>query len=131
MKELNFKDVITNIKEGEVWLSSVYEIRKDKEGLQIKRLDKNVEQDDGIPFMYFYDSNHTFTLQRKQYTFEEAFKALEEGKQIESVISRRGFKSRDICSKYILFDSEIVDRVNDEFRLFSCNEIRGRWYIKD
>ena len=131
MKELTFKEVITNIKEDEVWLSSVYEIEKDKEGIQVKRLDKNVEQDDNeIPFMYFYDSNHSFTLQRKQYTFEEAFKSFEKGKEIESVVNGKCFKIRDSVSVYIAKD-KTINTVNDEIRLFTHNEIRGKWYIND
>ncbi|EPB8173097.1 hypothetical protein ACRTAL_002272 [Clostridium perfringens] len=131
MKELTFKEVITNIKEDEVWLSSVYEIKKDKEGIQVKRLDKNVEQDDNeIPFMYFYDSNHSFSLQRKQYTFEEAFESFEKGKEIKSVVSGKCFKIRDSVSVYIAKD-KTINTVNDEIRLFTHNEIRGKWYVND
>lgn len=131
MKELTFKEVIVNIKEDEVRLSSVYEIKKDKEGIQVKRLDKNVEQDDNeIPFMYFYDINHSFTLQRKQYNFEEAFKFFEKGREIESVVSRKCFKIRDSVSVYITKD-KTINTVNDEIRLFTHNEISGKWYIND
>ncbi|MGV2640171.1 hypothetical protein GNF86_01780 [Clostridium perfringens] len=134
MKELTFKEVITNIKEDEVWLSSVYEIKKDKEGIQVKRLDKNVEQDNNeIPFMYFYDSNHSFTLQRKQYTFEEAFKSFEKGREIESVYGTK-YKLNKATEEVSIIETQCANKTSIyclQDTLFRCDEIRGKWYINN
>ncbi|MGU8921404.1 hypothetical protein ACV3UV_11905 [Clostridium perfringens] len=125
IKELTFRKVITNIKEGETWESENYIIKCSHKVISIET--KNGEIFNGIAFC----DAVLFTLQRKQYSFEEAFKSLKDGKEIESVVSGRGFKTRNSVSKYVLNNREIVDKVNDEFRLFSYNEIRNKWYIND
>ncbi|MCX0396312.1 hypothetical protein LI014_02785 [Clostridium perfringens] len=125
IKELTFRKVITNIKEGETWESENYIIKCSHKVISIET--KNGEIFNGIAFC----DAILFTLQRKQYSFEEAFKSLKNGKEIESVVSGRGFKTRNSVSKYVLNNREIVDKVNDEFRLFSYNEIRNKWYIND
>ncbi|MBI6005974.1 hypothetical protein H8J86_08400 [Clostridium perfringens] len=125
IKELTFRKVITNIKEGETWESENYIIKCSHKVISIET--KNGEIFNGIAFC----DAILFTLQRKQYSFEEAFKSLKDGKEIESVVSGRGFKTRNSVSKYVLNNREIVDKVNDEFRLFSYNEIRNKWYIND
>ena len=125
IKELTFKDVVAKIKEGETWESANYIIKCSHRVISIET--KNGEVFNGIAFC----DAILFTLQRKQYSFEEAFKSLKSGKEIESVISGRGFKTRNSVSKYVLNNCEIVDKVNDEFRLFSYNEIRNKWYIND
>lgn len=73
----------------------------------------------------------TKQFKRPQYTFQEAFKAFEEGKEIESCESERGFKSKDNDSVCILMEHEICDRVYNGFRLFSHDEVKGKWYIND
>ena len=73
----------------------------------------------------------TKQFKRPQYTFQEALKAFEEGKEIESCESERGFKSKDNDSVYILMEHEICDRVYNGFRLFSHDEVKGKWYIND
>ncbi|MGU8523322.1 hypothetical protein ACV3OO_11890 [Clostridium perfringens] len=125
MKELTFKEVVAKIKEGETWESTNYIIKCSHRVISIET--KNGEVFNGIAFC----DAILFTLQRKQYSFEEAFKSLKDGKEIESVVSGRGFKTRNSVSKYVLNNREIVDKVNDEFRLFSYNEIRNKWYIND
>lgn len=123
MKELTFKEVIANIKEGEVWESDVSYISKRKGVVDIwdNKPSKTVKSilDDAL-----------FILQRKQYSFEEAFKSFEKGREIESVVSRKCFKIRDSVSVYITKD-KTINTVNDEIRLFTHNEIRGKWYIND
>ena len=58
----------------------------------------------------------TKQFKRPQYTFQEAFKAFEEGKEIESCESGDIYKGKE------------------EYRnpyLLSFGEIRGQWYIND
>ena len=70
MKELTFKEVIANIKEGEVWESEEKIIRKISGAIVIGLKDKeNIGSEMG-----FLD-NVKYKLKRKEYTFEEAFKA--------------------------------------------------------
>lgn len=123
MKELTFKDVIVNIKEDEVWESNDISIFKTKDDISI---DWKNGGDNGV--LIFDDEK--FKLKRKQYNFEEAFKFFEKGKEIESVVSRKCFKIRDSVSVYITKD-KTINTVNDEIRLFTHNEIRGKWYVND
>lgn len=109
METLTFREVITNIKEGEVWESRTKLIECKENGLDIIRKNK-------IETNYmFFDYNENFKLQRKEYTFEEAFKVYEEGKELESVVTGISYK-KDYEEEY------------DE--AISINEIRGKWYIK-
>lgn len=124
MKELTFKEVIVNIKEGETWENANYIIKCPHRVISIET--KNGEVFNGIAFC----DDVLFTLQRKQYNFEEAFKSLENGKEIESVVNGKCFKIRDSVSVYITKD-KTINTVNDEIRLFTHNEIRGKWYVND
>lgn len=123
MKELTFKEVITNIKEDEVWESNDISIFKTKDDISI---DWKNGDDNGV--LIFDDEK--FKLKRKQYNFEEAFKFFEKGKEIVSAVSRKCFKIRDSVSVYIA-QNKTINTVNDEIRLFTHNEIRGKWYIND
>lgn len=125
MKELTFREVIANIKEGEVWESLHKTIEFKNNNFIVKSKIKKQNN-------YFVVNEYTtFKLKRPQYTFQEAFKAFEEGKEIESCESERGFKSKDNDSVYILMEHEICDRVYNGFRLFSHDEVKGKWYIND
>lgn len=123
IKELTFKEVIVNIKEDEVWESNDISIFKTKDDISI---DWKNGGDNGV--LIFDDEK--FKLKRKQYNFEEAFKFFEKGREIESVVSRKCFKIRDSVSVYITKD-KTINTVNDEIRLFTHNEISGKWYIND
>lgn len=124
MKELTFKEVIANIKEGEVWESEEKIIQKISCAIVIGLKDKeNIGSEMG-----FLD-NVKYKLQRKEYTFEEAFKAYEEGKEIESkefkykkINGIDGFKL--IREKYGWNECE------DGFEIH-LDEIRDKWYIND
>lgn len=125
MKELTFKEVIANIKEGEVWESEEKIIQKISCAIVIGLKDKeNIGSEMG-----FLD-NVKYKLQRKEYTFQEAFKAYEEGKEIESC---EGCKFKR-CDKDVVL---IIDFAGDKIKrgsceeLFSIKEIRGKWYIND
>lgn len=125
VKERTFKEVIANIKEGEVWESEEKIIRKISGAIVIGFKDKeNIDSE-----MEFLD-NVKYKLQRKEYTFEEAFKAYEEGKEIESC---EGCKFKR-CDKDVVL---IIDFAGDKIKrssceeLFSIKEIRGKWYIND
>lgn len=119
MKELTFREVIANIKEGEVW-----------ERVDDEYISNRIELKNGQLNQYnFWNGKMDFTLKeaglildktlyklkRPQYTFQEAFKAFEEGKEIES------------CeSGYIYNTTE--ENVEEVFYKY---EIQGKWYIND
>ena len=91
--EKTFREVIADIKKGEVWECLGIKITKDSDSIQMLGFGKNT---------IFMDSSRIFNLQRKEYTFEEAFKAYEEGKEIESCYSQYKYKKEgglDLYSK--------------------------------
>lgn len=102
--EKTFREVIADIKEGEVWECGHILITKSNDGIELKGMSSCSS--------YFTDDNKIFKLQRKQYTFEEAFKAYEEGKEIQSISSDKIYqKERDY--------------------LFASYEISKKWYINN
>lgn len=103
-----FKEVISDIKEGEFWENNFKKIWY--EGGRIKVLSfKKCDVDN----MVIFDDTVEYTLQRKKVSFTEAFKAYEEGKEIESCVS---------CRKINLLD---------DIYSFNTNEIKGEWYINE
>lgn len=122
MKELTFKEVIANIKEGEVWESTIKTVSLINGAINIERKNK-------IETYYIYiKESELFKLQRKEYTFEEAFKAYEEGKEIES-IDYRYKKQNGIDGFYSRISGEWQNcetSIEVDFQ-----EIRGKWYIND
>ncbi|HGD0580639.1 TPA: hypothetical protein ACH354_002302 [Clostridium perfringens] len=127
MKELTFKEVIANIKEDEVWESNDISIFKTKDDISISW--KNDDYDNGV--LIFDDEKFKLT-KRKEYTFEEAFKSFNIGKEIESCKSKLKYK---ICENGLI---RIINLTNDEKWLrgnddnnFTVSEIQNKWYIND
>lgn len=125
--EKTFKEVIANIKEGEVWDDGFLKIQMKRGTISIGSLNEE-------PFKniigFVINPCKKFKLQRKEYKFDEAFKAYEEGKEIESC---EGCKFKR-CDKDVVL---IIDFAGDKIKrssceeLFSIKEIRGKWYIND
>lgn len=117
VKERTFKEVIANIKEGQVWGAYDKKIIRTSTGIIFENFGS-----------YFEIGDHfTFKLQRKEYNFEEAFKALEEGKEIESTESHAKYKKIDDCYK----TSIIIGEWNFAGCLLNFHEIKGKWYINE
>ena len=124
----SFREVIADIKKGEVWEYQsnidLFTIRKEESEIEIFWSGSDCT---GINF----GENEKFTLQRKKYTFTEAFKAYEEGKEIESCVDR--------CYRHKLRHGEAYYKTNNiawtnignDENIFSVNEIRGEWYINE
>lgn len=111
--EKTFREVIAGIKEGEVWES--------KEGINgivaIKEKDEIVIRDSEDNLIAYIADTWKFKLKRKQCTFSEAFKAYEDGKEIES------------CVNGELYLKEIDE--HNSYKDFSFNQIRSKWYINN
>ena len=112
--EKTFREVIADIKEGEVWVNDTAPISfiKLRPG-GILDFNKNV----GI------NLNVKYKLQRKEYTFEEAFKAYEEGKEIESCYSGGTYKLQNGGSD--CFGG------GQKKSTIAFSEIRGKWHINN
>lgn len=126
MKELTFKEVIANIKEGEVWENKELELKITFKKNEFYIGDSNDNEINGYVGQ-FINNGLIFKLQRKEYTFEEAFKALEEGKEIESTESHAKYKKIDDCYKTSL----IIGEWNFAGCLLNFYEIKGKWYINE
>ena len=134
MKELTFKEVITNIKKGEVWKSIFKTVKLHENGdIEIKNKDG-----DKVNSMLLSEGN-LFTLQeRKEYTFEEAFKYFEKGMEIESCVDKTRFKTGHYCDVKVIwcfnYQEEVrtyKDSYEDDATIFNLQQIRGKWYVND
>ena len=134
MKELTFREVIANIKEGEVWERVDDEYISNRIELKNGQLNQynlwNGKMDFTLKEAGLILDKTLYKLKRPQYTFQEAFKAFEEGKEIESCVTSYTFRKID---DYI----EVWDKTEGERRylefdeMFSLEEIRNKWYIND
>ena len=76
----------------------------------------------------FLTSEHRiFSIERKKYSFTEAFKAYEEGKEIESEFYKYRYKR--ICGKDMYFCEAKKEWARNPN--FTLKEINGEWYIND
>lgn len=122
MKELTFREVIANIKEGEVWENDTERIiGLGFGGIKIEWLkgDRDV-----------INLNFGYTIKRPQYTFQEAFKAFEEGKEIESCESGFKYEIYEDATKIKRKDYKTIYE-HKAVKIFSTEEIKGKWYIND
>lgn len=123
--EKTFKEVIADIKEGETW------IQKDK-GYIVSKIanfggDIVIELDS---LRRSFGTKGIYVLERKEYSFIEAFKAYEEGKEIESCEYRyKIIDGKDMYSEKDYDDWDILFPEDESF--VSFNEIRGKWYINE
>ena len=121
--EKTFREVIADIKEGEVWESenTLTQIYTRNDVLIIDFKEEVTTEIVKIP------ADAKFRLKRKEYSFEEAFKAYEEGKEVESC----NFRYKKIEGKDSYYD-QIIDNWENRYDVdFSLEEIRNKWYIND
>lgn len=80
---------------------------------------------------FLTSTRRTFSIERKKYSFAEAFKAYEEGKEIESRYGGQKLKKeneKDYCFDYE--KGKYVPLSFDE-TFFDITNIRSEWYIND
>lgn len=121
MKELTFREVIADIKEGEVWDNGYFKIELKGGSYCIGRTQDQVSKNI-IGFVIY--PHVKFKLQRKEYTFQEAFKAYEEGKEIESCYTATKFCENEYLENNVYSDWKLGVR-------FKVDEIKGKWYINE
>ena len=121
--EKTFREVIADIKEGEVWESenTLTQIYTRNDVLIIDFKEEVTTEIVKIP------ADAKFRLKRKEYSFNEAFKAYEEGEVVES---EDGFIYKKINGQDCVCSDEARDWVKNDGG-FSVKEIRGKWYIND
>lgn len=122
VKKLTFREVIANIKEGEVWSSKSKTIEMYQGRILIGM--KNGKKLDS--YNICFSKNVMYSLKSKEYTFEEAFKAYEEGKEIESIHSGYRYKKVNGVDLYTRGGKEWYEE--DDFEI---DEIREAWYINE
>ena len=125
VQEKTFREVIATIKLGEVWESEEKIISLMNTNDVVITLK---DRDTRINSMGFASST-LYHLQRKECTFEEAFKAYEEGKEIESCEGPYRYKKQNGNDAY--FDTSAKAWWNGEPITISLQEIRGKWYINN
>lgn len=121
VKERTFKEVIANIKEGEVWENGYFKVELKGGSYCIGRTQDQVSKNI-IGFVIY--PHVKFKLQRKEYTFQEAFKAYEEGKEIESCYTATKFCENEYLENNICSDWKLGVS-------FKVDEIKGKWYINE
>ena len=125
IKEKTFGKIIAEgIKEGEVWEDENFTLELSYDG------DIRLSHKDGYLdcCAIHIDVNSIFKLKRKEYNFEEAFKAYENNKEIESY---DGTKYKKIDGEdHILTHGAWWSTFNNGVS-FTVKQIRDRWYIND
>lgn len=131
--EKTFREVIADIKVGEVWENidkSHWNLKEincfDNDGRKGIRIVFKKETD----YYTFTDNeNLKFKLKRKEYTFAEAFKAYEEGKEIESC-NENNTRFKKINGKDCFYSNVRKDFLEiDAFIEFK--EVRDKWHINN
>lgn len=124
MKELTFKEVIANIKEGEVWESSEKIIKQIDGQIFVTRKDKTPFNGGAIVF----NNDRKYKLARQEYSFQEAFEAFENGKKIESCCNNYCYKRVGELIHITINNDPLYDYKNVGF-VFSAEQIKNKWYI--
>ena len=121
--EKTFKEVIADIKEGEVWENSLRRIELLNGDIQISRINGKEFNTHILQF----SKSITYKLKRNKYNFNEAFKAYEEGEEIESC--ENGYKYLQNTFTYPGNEQWLCFRNSEQ--MFTTDAIRGKWYIND
>lgn len=126
-----FFEVLAIIKEGEAYINV-------EEGKRLKKIKRNAHGN--IEFMGVVDTmiaptffsidprDKLFKLERKEYSFCEAYIAYKEGKIIKSLESQCCHKKEGIVKKE--WNVANPEKKYDS-TTFSINEIEGKWYVYD
>jgi len=120
--ELLFKDLVSRIKTNEVWEDENFTIELVMGDIEIRH--KEGFEDCAAICI---NPNGIFKLRRNEYTFNAAFEAYKEGKEIESIKSGYRYQIRGgiDCFHGIAADCWY------QGTQFSVDEIREKWHINN
>ena len=124
--EKTFREVIADIKKGEVWENEIFKIFIKDGCIKIHFINEERKfkpTSIGIRI----NEKDIFKLKRELFSFTEAFKAYEEGKEIESLTSGYKYKQNEMFSN----STGGWYGFHDHNGIFSLKEIRGKWYINN
>lgn len=77
-----------------------------------------------------FNNKWLYKLEQPRHSFDEAFKAYEEGKTIESVASKfKFFIDQNTLDNICIDEDGEEEVVDDDEPLFSYEEIKGEWYV--
>lgn len=122
--EKTFREVIRDIKEGEVWERNII-----SGNIKIKLEDDFIMMWKDDKLVFTFGNKYKFKTNKEEYTFSEAFEAYEEGKEIISVVTNicyKKIKNEDKCKMYEDPMSMYITKLDT----FTIDEIRGKWYIE-
>ena len=122
MEKKSFLEVIQDIKKGEVWVTRDM---LDIETISLSVLGQLVITRRGSKKELFIPNEKIFTLRKRVYTFNEAWKALQEGKEIQSVRSQLIFKKH----MGIYQVEHLGVRVEEECLMIDTRDMEEGWYI--
>ncbi len=126
-----FREVLRDIKPGETWICTenciIRDIRCYKDGM-IETTYTTFSQSG----MFCVDGKRLFKLKKNEVEFEDAVKALKEGKIIESCETERMYKVGERGNEKAIFtNTQDSSTWLDLNNIFKQKEVLGRWYIYD
>jgi hypothetical protein len=124
MEKKTFQEVVRDIKRGEVWAThEMFDIETvsltDNGQLVITR--RLNERTDGL----YIPTTKVFVLRKQIYPFNEAWKSLQEGKEIRSVRSQLAFKKH----RGIYQVEHLGVRIEEECLMIDVRDMEEGWYI--
>lgn len=125
-----FQEVIRDIKNGEVWVTCAYDNLEEIRRIGDRICFEFTPSRNGVNIGSTYPAKYKLE-ERKQYDFEEAWRAYEEGKEIESVEREHKYK-KVLNEDYFCDADENIVACRERLNLtFTLDEIRGKWHIND
>lgn len=124
-----FREVLRIIKPGETWecteICNIKEIKCCKNGM-IETTYTTFSQSG----MFCVDGERLFKLKKDEVEFEDAIKALKEGKTIESCETERIYKTRERSGEKVVFvNTRTSSTWLDLDNIFKQKEVFGKWCI--
>lgn len=124
MEKKTFQEVVRDIKKGEVWTThEMFDIETvsltDNGQLVITR--RFNERTDGL----YIPTTKVFVLRKQIYPFNEAWKSLQEGKEIQSVRSKLKYKK--VKDAYSVGHKDFW--VEEESIMMNIKDMEEGWYV--
>ena len=120
-----FREVLQNIKPGETW-----DCINDCNIKSISYIDKSIRIEYCSSIICYVLDDAQFKLKKEEVEFEDAIKALKEGKTIESCETERMYKTRERGDEKVIFvNTRTSSTWLDLDIIFKQKEVFGKWCI--